>query len=151
MRNLLVVLAMVGVWLMAKKFNEIDIVARTAWGEARGEGYVGMQAVINVIYNRASSPVVWWGDSPVDVALKDYQFSVWNENDPNRAQVLGVTKSDPEFRQALDLAKLAAFGQLEDVTGGADHYYNGALVEPSWASQMTYLGDIGNHKFYRSA
>ncbi len=151
MRKLLVLLAIVGAWAMAKKFNEIDIVARTAWGEARGEGYEGMQAVINVIYNRASSPIEWWGKSPVDIALYDSQFTAWNEGNPNRDAMLAVTKADPQFRDALALAKLAAFGQLEDISGGADHYFNPSIVLPSWASKMTKVASIGGHDFYRSA
>ena len=31
---------------------EIDVLARTLWGEARGEGTAGMQAVASVILNR---------------------------------------------------------------------------------------------------
>ena len=36
--------------------QQVDIVARTIWGEARGEGATGMQAVANVIINRRTIP-----------------------------------------------------------------------------------------------
>ena len=42
----------------------LDTLARTLWGEARGEGRAGMQAVANVIRNRAARPG-WWGRSVV--------------------------------------------------------------------------------------
>lgn len=34
--------------------GQVDVVARTIWGEARGEGANGMQAVANVIMNRTA-------------------------------------------------------------------------------------------------
>ena len=40
--------------LMTNDAEQIDYMARTAWGEARGEGTTGMQAVINVIMNRVA-------------------------------------------------------------------------------------------------
>lgn len=36
--------------------KEIDVLARTIYGEARGEGMQGMQAVANVVMNRAKIP-----------------------------------------------------------------------------------------------
>ena len=50
--------------------NEIDLLARTIWGEARGEGQTGMQAVANVIMNRVKKGG-WWGATVQDVVLKN--------------------------------------------------------------------------------
>ena len=36
--------------------NDLDILARTLYGEARGEGTEGMEAVANVIMNRYRKP-----------------------------------------------------------------------------------------------
>lgn len=74
------------------KDKEIDLLARTAWGEARGEGVSGMQAVINVVQNRVARGG-WWGATIEDVVLKPWQFSAWNANDPNRAKLLAVDAS----------------------------------------------------------
>lgn len=36
----------------------------------------------------------------------------------------------------------------DDPTGGANHYFNPALVQPSWARSMTPTGEFGGHAFY---
>ncbi len=128
--------------------NEIDLLARTIWAEARSEGERGMQAVANVIKNRADKGG-YFGRSIVDVATKDFQFSAWNIGDPNRSKLLAVTDENPEFRKALDIAKGVLKGTLSDITEGADHYhtYN---INPSWAASLTKIKQIGDHIFYRS-
>lgn len=48
------------------KEMEIDVLARTLWGEARGEGSTGMEAVASVILNRVEVAKrrghYWWGN-----------------------------------------------------------------------------------------
>ena len=126
--------------------EQIDYIARTAWGEARGEGATGMQAVVNVIMNRTKNGG-WYGLTPKEVCLKKWQFSCWNENDPNREKLLAVTTADKNFAKALDLATLAYNGQLPDITGGATNYHAKSIL-PSWASRMTKTAEIGQHIFY---
>lgn len=126
--------------------RSVDVVARTIWGEARGEGYRGMQAVANVITYRANNPG-WWGHDFESVCLKPWQFSVWNEGDPNRDLILNVTANDPAFSDALEIASKAVLGELEDVTGGAHSYYNPAVVQPYWADSMREVAVIGTHRF----
>lgn len=132
---------------MTDKKREIDLMARTVWGEARGEGLRGMQAVANVIMNRKNAGM-WYGRTVEDVVLKPYQFSCWNENDPNYSKIQKVTESDPAFENAKGLAKLAYEGDLLDITGGATHYHR-AGTTPNWASSMQETTIIGNHIFYR--
>ena len=63
-----------GVWsyrMIKKEFftnqnQEIDTMARTIWGEARGEGTAGMVAVGNVILNRVAAGS-WYGLSVSEV------------------------------------------------------------------------------------
>lgn len=129
--------------------KEIDTMARTAWGEARGEGSTGMQAVLNVIMNRVKKGG-WWGATPSEVCKKKSQFSCWNKDDPNYKKLLEVTDANANFRKALDLADLAYNGVLPDITGGATNYLAlGSLKEaPSWVKGMTKTAQIGNHTFY---
>lgn len=126
--------------------SEIDLLARTIWGEARGEGQTGMQAVANVIMNRVKKGG-WWGATVQDVVLKKWQFSTWNENDPNRKKALNVTTADPQFWTAKKISALAYNGQLDDITGGATNYH-AKSVSPAWASSMTKTATIGQHIFY---
>lgn len=131
-----------------------DIVARTAWGEARGEGILGMQAVINTFANRAARPA-WWGHALDQVCLMMndkgvHQYSCWNKSDPNRTALLSVTMNDRQFVQAVDLAQALMLNKLPDITKGADSYYDARSGEkPQWAQSRFYRCKIGNHAFYR--
>ena len=128
--------------------DPVQVVARTAWGEARGEGVRGMRAVMNVIANRAATPC-WWGRDYLTVCLKAWQFSCWNENDPNRPKLLSVTGTDPQFRDALDLAAQLISRKLPDITQGSDHYFDTRTKTPAWADSNAYRCTIGHHAFYR--
>ena len=123
--------------------------AKTIWGEARGEGSVGMQAVANVIMNRVDRGG-WYGASIKDVVLKPYQFSCWNDTDPNRAKLDKLTVADLQSSGALQIAQQVINGQLPDITGGATEYHNKNIL-PDWDySKLKQTVQIGNHIFYRS-
>ena len=124
-----------------------DTLARTVWGEARGEGRRGMAAVASVILNRAKHPR-WWGRDVVSVCLKPWQFSVWNPDDLNRRLLLAVDESNAQFRTALEIADQALNGELEDETNNADHYHTHA-VKPLWSQGRKPVASIGNHRFFR--
>ncbi|MBM9401533.1 cell wall hydrolase [Gluconacetobacter azotocaptans] len=108
-----------------------------------------MQAVLNVIGNRAAQPG-WWGASIGSCCLKPWQFSCWNRTDPNRAQLLAVTSTDPQFRIAQALASLLVASRLADITGGSDHYFaEGVDPAPVWSIDRMPRCTIGQHVFYR--
>lgn len=132
--------------LFTEKEAEIDVVARTIWGEARGEGITGMQAVANVIRNRVRARS-WYGATFEDVCKKPLQFSCWNTSDPNYTKILQVTRADPQFNSAWELATATVNDELPDNTGGATHYHARSIY-PSWASSLTETARIGNHIFY---
>lgn len=139
-----------GVFLMMKKAltdkaEEEDITARTLWGEARSEGTTGMQAVANVIANRVKG-LNWFGSTFKEVCLKPRQFSAWE--DLNRPKMLAVDTSNPQFKQAVEIAKKAVAGTLPDITGGANHYH-AVGVKPSWADTSKRTAIIGRHIFYK--
>lgn len=138
-----------GKMALTDKEEQIDYMARTAWGEARGEGSRGMQAVLNVIMNRVKAGS-WYGATPKEVVLKKSQFSVWNKTDPNYLKMLAVTEKDKDFTTAKALSILAYTGQLEDITNGATNYLALASLPtvPSWAGAMQEVAVIGNHTFY---
>ena len=79
--------------------DALDTLARTVWGEARGEGEAGMAAVAAVIRNRidvsaAHGGKYWWGRDWISVCQARSQFSCWNPGDPNRAKLLAVDDSE---------------------------------------------------------
>jgi spore germination cell wall hydrolase CwlJ-like protein len=131
---------------------EADVMARTLWGEARGEGDMGMHAVANVILNRVAVAQArgrfWWGDTIIDVCQKPFQFSCWNKNDPNLAKIQNVDMTDIHFMTALRLARRAVIGALPDITNNATHYHERSIT-PNWARGKTPCAAIGRHVFYR--
>lgn len=124
----------------------LDVLARTLWGEARGEGRDGMRGVAAVILNRAARPG-WWGRSIAEVCLKPWQFSCWLESDPNRVKLLAVDGRDRSYATALSVATDALAGILHDYTDGATHYHTLDCV-PAWAAGHTPCMVIGHHAFY---
>jgi putative nucleotidyltransferase with HDIG domain len=126
------------------------IVAATLWGEARGEGTNGMQAVLNVIMNRANGNF----DKTYKVVLVPKQFSMWNSVTNPTETALNVARDnfntrDKQWMQAVKLVDLAAKGKLPDITGGAIFYFNPHKVIPSWAKKLIKTVTIGNHDFYK--
>ncbi len=133
--------------------RNIDILARTLWGEARGEGMMGMKAVACVVLNRVlvaedRGGKYWWGHDIQSVCLKPWQFSCWNSNDPNKRKVMLVDTNNTIFREALAIAREAVCGHIKDITSGATHYHT-ELIVPHWAKEEEPLCQIGKHLFYK--
>lgn len=132
---------------------EIDILARTIWGEARSEGKTGMEAVANVVQNRvdvakANGGKYWWGSDIISVCQKPYQFSCWNRSDPNYKRLIAVDERDIHFATCKRIAARAVIGCLIDHTKGATHYH-ADYVDPYWAKGEKPLITISRHIFYR--
>ena len=134
--------------------TDLDVLARTMWGEARNEGRAGMQAVANVVMNRVNSRR--FPNTAAKVCKQPWQFSVWNKGDPNLEKMKRVTISDSRFKLALEIAEKALSGNLRDITGGADHYLNIAFTNeirggslPHWVNLDKKTTDIGRHTFLK--
>lgn len=130
--------------------REEVILAQTAWGEARGEGQAGIQAVMNCIVNRSKKPK-WWGKTISEVCQKPFQFSCWNVNDPNSHLLAQLDPAkDKIYKLCLEMAKRACSGALVDLTNGATHYHEKHMrPAPAWVSSLKYTCTIGNHSFYK--
>lgn len=142
------------------KPDDADVLARTLWGEARGEFYQGMQAVANVVMNRCAlakdyvtahaKPHPLFGDgTPAFACVCPYQFSCWNLSDPNLPKLKKVDATDGAFSQCLLIAGDAVNGTLDDITRGATHYFDRRLPQPPhWAEGKTPCAVIGRHLFF---
>ena len=127
---------------------DIDVLARTMWGEARGDGRAGMEAVAWVVMNRVANPG-WWGHDIQSVCQAPWQFSCWNINDPNHAKLLAVRAPDPMFLTAEIVAQGVANHVTVDTTGGADSYYAVSMTEPpKWVATAKFTKQIGRQRFY---
>ena len=133
--------------------KERDILARTLWGEARGESLAGQIAVAWTIRNRVHDGKAksWWGEGYAGVCLKPWQFSCWNNNDPNYAYLSGA-KPIPaaQYAQALKAADQVIAGAVTDPTGGATHYYATTMPKPpTWAQGAKQTLKLGQHIFFK--
>lgn len=130
-----------------------DIVARTLWGEARGEGLTGQIAVAWTIRNRVydGRHNSWWGEGYTGVCLKPYQFSCWNRNGPNYPYLSGARPiPGRELAQALEAARLVIAGVEPDPTGGATHNYASSMARPpAWANGAKQTLVLGGHRFFK--
>jgi N-acetylmuramoyl-L-alanine amidase len=124
----------------------VDLLARTLWGEARGEGAAGMAAVAAVVLNRLKRPARF-GAGIEAVCRAPKQFSCWNQGDPNRERALTVTEADRAFAAARRIARRALAGALDDPTRGACHYHAAGCF-PRWARGRAPCAAIGRHLFY---
>jgi spore germination cell wall hydrolase CwlJ-like protein len=133
--------------------SDLDTLARTLWGEARGDGKTGMQAVANVVMNRyrlAQQSVAYarqFGSTVAGVCRQPKQFSCWNSNDPNLPKMLAVGFSDQNFVDAVYIAQDALANRLPDLTNGATHYHTRGSTA-SWDTGQAVVASIGNHLFY---
>lgn len=145
--------------------RDIEIGARTLYGEARGESFQGRVAVAHVIMNRVLADLRgdnkpdWWGEGIEAVCLRAFQFSCWNANDPNRMTIERVTVDDPAFLECTGIMALVAAARLgrktiagalaNDPTFGSTHYKVTSLPWPKdWGEPRTSVCSIGWHSFY---
>jgi spore germination cell wall hydrolase CwlJ-like protein len=130
-----------------------DTLARTLWGEARGESLAGQIAVAWTIRNRVNDgkDKSWWGEGYAGVCLAPSQFSCWNKNDPNYPFLSGAR--DIPFRelaQARGAADQVIDNKQPDPTGGATHYHAASMPKaPAWATKAKKTAFIGNHTFFK--
>lgn len=146
--------------------TDILVGALTIYGEARGDGQDGKNAVAHTILNRCKAQK-WWGKgvpSAVDhsieeVCLTPKQFSCWNSKDPNsklltgmRVALIDSNIANKDFRACMKALVDAVDGFTVDHTKGCTHYLTTALHEsgkgPEWAKRGDYV-EIGKHRFFR--
>lgn len=140
-------------------FTRSDIAAMTAtvYAEARNQGDIGMEAVANVILNRIAVNPKHWGFTPEAVCRKPWQFSCWNDDDPQSRRVKQIydtvkeNGSDESVYDAYCAVQRVLSGQSKDPTHGATHYYNPRAVKktPDWADTKDRTVIIGDHIFYK--
>ena len=131
--------------------GEIDRVVRTVLAEARNQGDVGMQAVAEVIRNRANGS----GKSLDAVVQQPWQFEPWNTPE-GRARMAQINPLSEEYKRALDIVNGVLSGTIQDVTNGATHFLNkatslargdSAMQSGGWAHSMRNQRQIGAHTF----
>lgn len=133
--------------------TDTEIVGLTIYGEGRGEPISGQIAIGSVIRNRVTKVKTYF-----DVCFAPFQFSCWDEHDPNYSilvelaekLVMGEYSTDSTLNQCLWIAKGIVDNLIIDNTHGANHYLTKALMSsnpPTWAKQMNNVVTIGNQVY----
>lgn len=130
-------------------FYDLEIAAKTIFGEARGESYEGKVAVAHVLLNRYRNPMGPDRGKPLaQVCLRPFQFSCWNSNDPNLEVIRSITTSNRVFRECIK-AFIDATLNHEDPTKGSRHYHT-RQVAPRWSRGLKPVFTAGNHLFFNN-
>lgn len=137
--------------------QDLDIMTRTVWGEARGEcghpkggGLASLMAVANVIVNRSKHPKKIFGQTLSEICQKKYQFSCWLPKDPNYELLHQLDPMDGLYQKIYGICESVLSEKWPDVTLGANHYHSTSLrCLPQWTNHMECKGVIGRHVFYR--
>jgi len=147
--------------------DDLETLARTIYGEARGELYPGKIAVGCVVVNRSriaarffaekGRPHPLFGSGTLAEACQaPWQFSCWNgltdetksAADPNLPKLLSVPLTDPLMAICVKAARAASDGP--DITKSATHYYASGTPMPHWAVGKTPALTIGHHLFFNN-
>ena len=113
--------------------NDLNLLSRLVYGEARGEPYTGQVAVAAVVLNRVKS-----SKFPNTVAGVIYQSGAFD------------VVSDGQINMSPnDTAKKAAQDALNgwDPSYGAIYYFNPSTATNKWIWSRPLIKTIGKHRF----
>lgn len=126
------------------------LLAMCIWGEARGEDMAAQLMVGCTVRNRVNKPG-WWGHDWRSVILQPYQFSSFNETDPNRKRLLYPLQfgTPAEWYPCFYAAMGVMEGYVGDLSQKATHYYDTSIIEPKWAIGKLPVAIRGKLRFYQ--
>lgn len=113
--------------------EELDLLARVIYAEARGEDINGQIAVAAVVLNRLQDPR--FPKTIRDVIYQPHAFTAVTDKQ------IHLDPNDQAYRAAA--AALAG----TDPTGGALYYYNPRTATDKWIKSRPVVKQIGNHTF----
>lgn len=133
----------------------IETVARTLYGEARGQGLLDQLGVLAVIRERAMRPG-WWGRTWEGVCRHPWQFSCWHgeHDDAHRRNYEAMMRAETDAPHTWDrMIQLASYAhshftdrdvmQLFDVDTSEEfptHYHDRSIGTPAaWGDNITEI------------
>lgn len=129
-----------------EEMPEDQLLALCEWREADSVGELGMRGVGHVAANREKVPG-WWGVDLRSILLKPWQFSCFNEGDPDEKR--WPDDDNPQWIAAQEIAKAIIAGDDLDLTSGATSYYDVSITPPDWTQELIFTTQIGSLRFYR--
>jgi N-acetylmuramoyl-L-alanine amidase len=139
------------------KLSALALLELCCFREARGEPLETQRAQMWSVRNRVLHPC-WWNESKHPMPslwhatiLKPWQYSSFNENDPNSK--VWPHDTDPIFIGICRIASPVFLGSdTVDPTEGAQYYHDTSIGWPKgWGSVNEYIHtlDSGRLRFYR--
>ena len=125
---------------------DLQVAARTLWGECRGEPEEGQRAVAHVLWNRLRDGR--WGHSLATVCLWKLQFSCWNASDDQRIRMAALSDDDATLQKFVALLQATATSPDDPTRGGLYYFSDSMIVPPKWSIGMKFLRKIGHHAFF---
>ncbi len=125
-----------------------EIAAMTIFCEASSEPHEGRVAVAATFFNRLKDGR--FGKTIASVCLHRYQYSEWNADRANNANLLRAAEAADD--EAMIVDSLAAYDEAAagaDPTMGGTHYFADYIAAPDWTVGATFTVQIGRHRFYR--
>lgn len=140
--------------------DDVDLLARTLYCEARGEELSSLEAVaqalINNIYgagvfvartDRANgSPLV--GRNARNPDHKIVQLSCWRKKGFDQDKALRINRRDFAFRLCRRMVIRVISGCAGDVVQGATRFHRHD-TDPEWIKGLIPVAEVGNFLFYK--
>jgi len=124
-------------WTALKRFSvnqaELEILAKTVYGEARGESYTGQVAIAAVVMNRVKSPL--FPNNVKDVVFQPRAFTAVDDGQ------YWLTPNGLAYQAAIDAVR------GWDPSQGALYYFNPDTATSAWIWSRPQLLKIGKHIF----
>lgn len=132
--------------------TDLEILARTLYGEARFNDLEDAEAIANVILNRVGYRN--WPGTVGEVCLQPWQFSCWLQHDEAHAanfrRVMSAERgANKWFDQCWLTAERALSGALTDRTRTSTHYHTRA-VAPRWSKGKTPVFETHAHVYFNN-
>jgi hypothetical protein len=133
-------------------FKQKEVITACLVLEAGSEGERGMQAVMNVIQNRAGgNPFNYYSE-----AIRPKQFSCLNSAKglifKDYTPLINKARLSKSWGNACKIVGKAYLKELPDITGGATHYYLSKMRKvPEWSGELQETKKIGAHRFMKVA
>lgn len=130
----------------AARLNALDCLTAAVYYEAASESLTGKRAVAQVVINRVRHPA--YPKSVCGVVFQGSERTTGCQFTFTCDGSLARLPSQTGWAAARRVAEQALAGHVETSVGTATHYHT-VWVVPYWRTELTKLGTIGAHIFYR--
>lgn len=126
--------------------RDLECLTQAAYYEARGEGRDGMQAVVQVVLNRARHPA--FPHSVCGVVFQGAGRRVGCQFSFTCDGSMRAPVNRAAWNRARSVASAALSGAVYAGVGNATHFHTTG-VSPVWRNSLLRVSQVGSHVFYR--